>query len=58
MKAKKQGSEEVVCISKAKYEAIRSALKIGLEAMKFGGFFKRTRQQKTLANIEAFVATV
>ncbi|GEM_PF-4363694 len=56
MKAKKQANEECVCISKTKYQLIRSALKIGLEAMKFGGFPKKDR--KTLASIEAFVATV
>jgi len=56
MKAKKQSNEECVCISKTKYHLIRSAIKLGIEAMDFGGFCDKNK--KALANIKAFAATL
>ncbi len=54
-----EGLQECVCMSKAKYSKVRSALKIGLEAMKFGGFYDKTPADKQiLRNIETFIRTV
>ena len=56
MKAKKQKNEECVCISKTKYQLIRSALRIGLEAIQFSSL--RKSDPKLVEDIAALVATV